>query len=315
MKTRLSTIFALALALVLALTSTCLAADWPAASIEFIVPAAPGGGTDVTVRAIAPYLEKALGCSIVVTNISGSGGIEAYTNMSTANPDGYTMGLIAMPAVPLAYAQKGTLKIDPMTDYVHLGSVVYNKSTVTVAADAPFNTLDDLIAYAKEHPGEVTVATTGATSLKGLVATSLADQAGIELTQIGFDGGSECITQILGGHITMSPLTVSEGKSYVEAGQLKVLAVAGDNRLEAYPDVPTFAEEELNLAFAGSTHAIVMPKGTPDEIANKVRTAIADICASEEFITYCANAGIDLNYSNYETLMAQLQSQIDLLKQ
>lgn len=316
MKTKRMTSIALVVALLLGLMPLCFAYadEWPSRPIEFIVPAAPGGGTDVTVRAIAPFLEKYLGCSIVVNNISGSGGVEAYTNMGTADPDGYTMGLIAMPAVPLAYAVKGTLKVDPMTDYVHLGSVVFNKSTITVAANSDFNTLDDLISFAKEHPGEITVATTGATSLKALVASSLASQTGIELTQIGYDGGSECITQLLGGHIYMSPLTVSEGKSYVEAGQLKVLAVAGEERIANYPDVPTFAELGLDLAFSGSTHAIVMPKGTPDEIAGKVREAIAAVCASEEFVNYCSESGIDLNYNDYEAVMTQLQAQIDLLK-
>ena len=151
------TSIALVVALLLGLMPLCFAYadEWPSRPIEFIVPAAPGGGTDVTVRAIAPFLEKYLGCSIVVNNISGSGGVEAYTNMGTADPDGYTMGLIAMPAVPLAsYGGREELT-DTVSGLIDYGSLMVLALQRAKTAREAIQVMTDLTEkYGYESEGE-----------------------------------------------------------------------------------------------------------------------------------------------------------------
>jgi tripartite-type tricarboxylate transporter receptor subunit TctC len=285
---------------------------YPESPIEIIVSGSAGGGTDLTARTFAPALEKELGVPVAVVNEPGSGGVKAFSMMATAEPNGYTIGLVTLPAMTLA-AVNGDLKVDPNSDYIYLGQVVYNPSTVAVSASSKFDTLDEVVDHLKENPESLTMAATGPGTLKALIATGLEKQAGVKFRIVSFQGGSDCITQAIGGHVDLTGATVAEALPFVSSGDLRVLAVAGDERNPKLPDVPTFTELGYNLPIQGATHGFVVPKGTDEKVVAILRSAIENIAKDKEFAVQAEKSGMDLLYKDSESLAKQVeQLMIDL---
>ena len=288
------------------------AADvFPTGPIEIIIPGGAGGGVDVPVRAMAPFLEAELGVPIVPNNLAGATGAIAYTALARSRPDGYTIGYTTSPAFVTVYVQ-GALYAHPIEDFEHLAQVIFNAQAITVRADSPFQSFEELLAYAESNPESLSLTHTGAASVKALMGNLLADE-GYDFRLVAMDGDAGTIVSLLGGHvdagIIMAPLTVE----YVESGDMRVLALSGHPR-EDLPGVPTFEQVGFSMPIGGTTHGFVAPKGVDPAILATLRQAIHNVIHNPEFQAEAQRLGLNLSYADHDSYREFLQSIYPVLR-
>ncbi|ATX64838.1 Bug family tripartite tricarboxylate transporter substrate binding protein [Roseinatronobacter bogoriensis] len=243
-----------------AASAPVLAQDFPSRAIEYIIPFDPGGESDITARLQEPLMQEALGVNVNVRHQPGGGGAVAWSDFqSNAEPDGHEIIGINTPhivAQPIQRADAGytTDGFDIIT-WFHLTPHV-----VVVRADSPFETLEDLIEFAGENPQSLTMGGSGTFTGNHLETLRLMELADIRVTYIPFTGTGPLPAAILGGHVgaVMSNATLA-----VEMGDnVRVLAVASEERLETLPDVPTFLELGYDVV-GGTYRGVAVPNGTP----------------------------------------------------
>jgi len=258
------------------------AGDYPNRPVSLVVPFSPGGGTDISARILAERLGQTLGQTIVVDNKAGAGGQIAADLVARADPDGYT----------LLFANSGMLSINPWIYKLKTDPAVAF-APVSMFSDLPFvlvvppslnvKTVQDLVALAKAEPGQHTFASSGTGGAPHLTAEVFQLATGTELLHVPYKGGGPAMGDLMGGRVDMLFASVLETNSFVQAGKLRALAVTGDKRSPAMPDVPTIDEAGIKNAQGGSWTAVLVPAGTPQAIVDKLSKAIRDV-ANEEGI-------------------------------
>lgn len=256
-------------------------AEYPEKSIEVIVGYSAGGGTDVMARTAAPFIEKYLGegASIVVKNMPGASGQIGVTEAANADPDGYTLGTFNLPGMMAR-------TIDREADYdrdsfTYLANVVNDPNVIVTSKNSGLDTLDKLIAEAKENPLAVTV---GMSSLGGddhFALIKLQNATETEFTIVPFKGSAPARTALLGGHVAMGILNISEVAEFQD--QLNVLGVATNERSPFAPDLPTFKEQGLDLV-NGSMRGFIAPAGLPEDVQAKLLNAFSQLSSDQEFL-------------------------------
>ena len=265
--------------------------DFPTKSITLISPTSAGGGTDLAARALAADAEKYLGQSIGVVNKPGGSGSLGMTEGANAKPDGYTVTMVIAELTMLEH-----LGISPL-NYKQVKPVVLvnlDPAALTVPVDAPYNTLEEFIAFAKANPGKLKVGNAGSGSTWHLAAESLAKSAVIELNHVPFEGAAPAVTALVGGHIDAVTVSPAEVKTQLEAGNLKTLAVMSDARSDIIPDVPTFTEAGLEIETIGTWRGLTVPKDTPDEIVASLEEAFTKATEEENFKKFMAANGLGI---------------------
>ena len=268
-------------------------ADYPERPITMIVAFSPGGGTDVAARSLAPFIEKYLDGSITVVNKPGAGGEVGFTAIAQAEPDGYTIGFLNTPNLITIPIERDTRY--ELENIAPIASVVDDPGGFHVRSESEFETLDELIAYAKENPNAVTFGTTGIGSDDHLAALALQRAAGIELTHVPFPGASAVRAALLGGHISLGVFNMSEAVSFIEEGRVRPLGQMAEERWPVTPDVPTFREQGYDIV-QGSIRGIGAPAGVPDEVLQKVASAIEQAINDPEFQQIAADQSLPLRF-------------------
>jgi tripartite-type tricarboxylate transporter receptor subunit TctC len=257
------------------------AADYPDKPIEVIVGYSAGGGTDVMARTTAPFIEKYLGegSSIVVKNMPGASGQIGVTAAATAEPDGYTLGTFNLPGMMArTIDRKADYDVDSFT---YLANVVNDPNVIVTSKDSGLDTLDKLLAEAKANPGAITV---GMSSLGGddhFALIKLQNLTDTEFTIVPFKGSAPARTALMGGHVAMGILNISEVAEFQDS--LNVLGVATNERSEFAPDLPTFKEQGLDLV-NGSMRGFIAPAGLPEDVKNKLLDAFSKLKDDPEFL-------------------------------
>jgi tripartite-type tricarboxylate transporter receptor subunit TctC len=283
-------------------------AKYPARQIEIIVPYAAGGGVDTNARALIPALEEALGATAVAVNKPGAGGVLGFTYIATSKPDGYTIGLAALSSI-CTNAALGDFDVDPREAYRFLGGVVFDPVAIAVAKNSPFNTLGELIAFAKSHPNELSYGATGSLSLDAMVCRDLERVGGVEINIVNFDGGAETMAAVMGGHIQIMGGTFSEIFSYHKDGEVKILGVG--EKVEDVPDIKSFKEQGYDMAVTGARRALIVPKGVSDEIVTLLIPAAEKAIKSEDFKKKAATVGLIPSYSTPERCLEETKALMD----
>lgn len=215
---------------------------YPNRQIELIVPYPPGGSLDLVARAINDELGRNFGAPTVVVNKSGGGSSIGTEFAAQAKPDGYTllmgnnMMLVTVPATQPDLPYK-------ISDFVPISRFGYTPMTFCVRKESPFKTLDELIASAKKNPAKLTCATSGVASIGHFSLELLKADAGVDIQQVPFKGGPPANTATLGGHVDMVSSSLSGVFGLIKSGDLRLLGVAAEKRMPAFPDVPTLAEK------------------------------------------------------------------------
>ncbi len=291
---------------------TSAAETFPDQPITLICPWGAGGGTDSVGRALADVATDLFGQSVVVENKTGGVGVVGMTTSMNAKADGYTVGLIAIEVVTLP---KMGLAPDTFTyeNYRPLALLNADPCAITVSVDAPWNTLQEFLDYAKENPGEVTVGNAGSGSIWHLGAIGLEEAAGVEFKHIPYSGGANpVVVDLLGGHIDAVAVSPAEVGTHVEAGKLKILGIASEERLDKFPEVPTYKEQGIDLVL-GTWRGLAVPKDTPDDVFAILEEKFVEAANDPKFSDFLANAGLGHIVMGSEDFTAKIQREDTLL--
>ena len=274
-----------ALALALAALPSAWAA-WPDdRAIEVVVGFAPGGGTDLLARKLTPFLQKRLGekAQFVVVNKPGASGEIANAYLAHAKPDGYTIGIVNVPAflyVPMV--KKSQYKVE---DFRLIARLVDDPTVLVARADSKFNTLSDVLAELHRKPGSVSFGHNGTGSNGDLALVALSTAAGVQVNAIPFKGTSAQRTDLLGGHLEIGVISAGEvaelhgGKT----GQLKALTQFSEKRSSALPQVPTATDEKVPVLMS-SERGFAAPAAVSPEILKKLQDAVEQTLKDPEFV-------------------------------
>ncbi|HDR15366.1 MAG TPA: tripartite tricarboxylate transporter substrate binding protein [Desulfobacteraceae bacterium] len=261
------------LAVALMLFPNSVQAKFPEKPITYIISFNPGGESDITARLQESHLQKILGVPVNITHKPGGGGAVAWSEFQrTAKPDGYTVIGVNIPHIigqPLMRKDAGyTTDGFDLIMWFH-----FTPNALIVAKDSPFKTLDDFIKFAKENPGAASVGGSGTYSANHLETLRLEREAGIDVTYIPHTGTGPVVPALLGGHNTAAMNYSMLAVQYSD--QVRVLAVASDERVDTIPDAPTFKELGYNIV-GGAFRGVAAPKGTPPEIIEVLADAFVE---------------------------------------
>jgi tripartite-type tricarboxylate transporter receptor subunit TctC len=260
-----------------ALAAQPAAADYPEQPITYIIPYGPGGTSDIGARTWQPFLEECLGTTLVMVNRPGAGGEVGFAELAQAEPDGYTLGALNVPNMPLGAITKedAGYEIDSFTPLsVMYGSIV----TLNAAADSPYKDLDALVEASKS--GQVNMGITNVGSDDHIMMLRFMRDAGANFTFIPFTDAASVRNALMGGHIGVGGLSMTEVTEFQD--EPSTLAIASEERVPSLPDVPTFKEQGIDLV-GGSTHLIGGPAGMPAEVVEKLDTCFTQVAADPEF--------------------------------
>ncbi|WP_262272634.1 tripartite tricarboxylate transporter substrate binding protein [Microvirga yunnanensis] len=285
-------------------------AEWPKdRPIEMIVAFAPGGGTDVMNRTLAPYIEKELGAKITILNRPGASGEIAYTAMTQAKPDGYTLSSLNTPGY-LTMQMDRKVRFDPKK-ICPVARIVEDPGSFIVQANSEFNSLKDLVAYAKANPGKVTIGTTGLGTDEHLALLQLEKSAGVDLTAVTFNGANEARTALLGGHVMAIGINVGELMGG-DHSAFKSLGQFADQRAVIAPDLPTAKEQGYDV-IVSSERGIAMNCDVPEAIRSKYSDAVKKALDNPEFQEKAKQQSLALSYRSSEEWNKEMPARAERL--
>jgi tripartite-type tricarboxylate transporter receptor subunit TctC len=256
------------------------AQDYPKGNIQLVVPFGAGGATDIFWRTIGDYFTKALKTNIAIVNKPGGGGIVGMAGVLSAKPDGYTLCAGNSDTVNINPLFTKNLPFDTIEDVNYMVKVANFPQSLVVRTDSPFKTLEDVIAYARANPKKLKASTPGVGTNPAMALRLLNYEAKADITAVGFSGGGESITALLGGHVDMAGIAIPAAKSQIQAGAVRVLAIFSNKRHPSFPQVPTAYEKGYKQTLVDTGMGIVGPKGLPAEVIRKwdevVQAAVKD---------------------------------------
>jgi tripartite-type tricarboxylate transporter receptor subunit TctC len=264
---------------------------YPDRVVRFVVPFAPGGGTDVIGRTLAQEMTADLGERVMIENKPGAGTIIGTQAVAASEPDGYTL-LMATFADAVNPSLKAKLPYDPHKDFAPVALVARSFNIVVVNPKSPYHSIADLIAAAKADPDKLSYGTFGAGTSAHLAGELFKSLAGVNLTTIHYKGAAPAITDLIGGQIQVMFTTVASAAPLVASGQLRALAVTSAERSPAFPQLPTVAEAGVPGYVAESWYGLLAPAKTPAEIIARLNQSAAKAVRSEAFKTLAVNEGL-----------------------
>jgi tripartite-type tricarboxylate transporter receptor subunit TctC len=286
---------ALALA---AMAFPAAAADaYPVRPITLIVPWGAGGGTDATARIIGSLMEKELGQPVNVVNRTGGSGVVGHAAIASAAPDGYTIGL--------ATVEIGMMHWQGLTElsgasYTPIGLVNADPAGINVRADAPYKNVKDLLAAIKANPGKFKASGTGQGGIWHLAIAGLLRDQKIDPSAVPWvpsNGAAPGLQDMVAGGIEVTPCSLPEARSLIDAGKVKALAIMDPKPSALYPKVPTLKSEIGSDWTMAAWRGIVAPKGIPNDIRDKLATVIHKIATGKEYNEFMASRGFGVIYA------------------
>lgn len=308
MKTAFRTVFAAAGILLGA--SLAQAASWPERPVTLVVPFTAGTTSDVVARALGEYLGEKLGQSVVIENRGGAGGNIAAGAVARAEPNGYTLVLATTGQAATNKLMYREMSYDPQKDFVPVVLIGKSPVIITAGLESPAKTLPDAIAYAKAHPGKLSVGFPGNGTLGHITGILLQQRAGIEVNQAQYRGTTQIMTDLMGGHIDLAMDSMGGYVPNVQERKLRALAIAGSRRWSGLPDVPTVAEFGLPGFEATVWYALLAPAGTPEAIVEKLNTAANAFLDTPQAKDMFAKLGIERAGGTPDDLKAFMASEI-----
>ena len=259
---------------------TAAAQSYPSKPVRLIVPFPPGGSNDVVGRMIAAQLATRLDKPVIVENQGGAGGLIGAEMAARAQPDGYTLLLISVAFAfnPAIYK----LPYDPAAAFTPVAMLGAGPVVIAVTSKLPVGSVKELIALAKQKPGELNYATAGIGSFQHLASELFKLQAGVDIVHIPFKGGGPAMMDVIAGNTQITIGSLIQMLPQIKAGKLKALGVGSANRVAALPDVPTISEAGVPGYEVTNWWGIVVPAGTPRSIIDRLNKDLTAIVASPE---------------------------------
>ena len=285
---------------------------FPTRPIRLMVGFAPGGGTDIAARVIAPKMGELIGQTVVVENRSGANGDIASTSLIRSAPDGYTILLASIGSLAINSHMPGGTSFDPLKDFTYISLGVYFPNVIVVKAESKIKTLQQYIAAGKSKEAEVFYGSSGSGSTGHLAGELLKSRSGMFSQHVNYKGGGPAMTDLLGGNIDAVVASAPTAVPLVQSGKLTALAVTGAVRGKALPDVATVQEQGFPGFDAVNWYAFVAPPGTPRPIVDRLNAAIIGALKDPGTIEKLANVGMETDPSTPEQMAAYVKKQYDL---
>lgn len=247
---------------------------YPSKPIRLIVGFAPGGGTDIVARAIAPKMSEILGQSVIIENKSGAAGTIGADLVAKSNPDGYTLLMGHSNSNAISPFVLTNVPYNPATDFTPITYLGYVPNVLVVKSSLPVNSVVQLISLAKQNPGQMTYGSSGIGSTQHLAGALFSKIAGIQMNHVPYKGSGQAIVDLLGGQITMNFDTLPPNLQQIRQGNLKALAISTPKRLSLLPNVPTFAEVGIVGFDVTNWYSVMGPKAMDPAVVNKIDQAV-----------------------------------------
>ena len=279
----------LALALLLAFCAPA-AAEYPDHPVRLIIPFPPGGSNDVVGRLVAKQLSVKLGVQVFVDNRGGAGGVLGTEAAAAAPPDGYTLLIISLAHAvnPSLYPK---LSYDPIKSFAPIAILATGPNVLVVNPELPVHNVQELLALAKQKPGEVDYASAGVGSFQHLGGELFKLTAGVNLQHVPYKGGGPAMQDVIAGHVKVMFSSLVQTTPFIKSGQLRALGTGGSKRNPVLPDVPTIAEAGVPGYVSDNWWGIMAPAGTPQPIVDKVYAAAQEALKAPELQEAFAREG------------------------
>ncbi|MDH5537361.1 MAG: tripartite tricarboxylate transporter substrate binding protein [Betaproteobacteria bacterium] len=299
------TLFGLA---AIGIAAPAMAADaFPAKPVRMIVGFPPGGATDLVARIIQPKMTEALGKQVIVDNRPGANGTISLDILARSEADGHTVafghigGLVISPAI-----QK--LPYDPVKSFVPIGLMVTLQNIIITHPSVPAKNLNEFIAMAKAKPGNLNYASSGVGSPGHLAAELLEAMAGIQMNHIPYKGGGPAISDLIGGHVPSFFAVISTAVPHVQSGKARGIAVTGEKRADALPDVPTVSDTVKGYV-ATNWYGLVAPAKTPKPVVDRLSKELIAALKHPEVVKQLNARGIDSTPTSPKEYASYIQSE------
>jgi tripartite-type tricarboxylate transporter receptor subunit TctC len=318
-------VLAMFVAIALVPPSAALAQDYPTRTITLVVPFPPGGGNDAMARIIADKLSTALGQQIIIDNRGGAGGVIGSRAVAKSAPDGYTLLLGhtgSMGINPSLYANAG---YDPRKDFEAIGLIAVMPLAFLAYPPFPAKSIADLIAMAKKEPGKINIGSSPKGTGSHLCAELFMATADVRMNLVPYKGSAQSITDLVGGHVSVTCNILTPAMGNINGGTLRPLAVTSAKRFGPLPDVPTASESGLPGFEAVLYYGLLAPAGTPRGIVERLNKELRAALATDEVRTRIVNDGaepltsspeehaalLDRDETKWSTLIRKLNLKID----
>jgi tripartite-type tricarboxylate transporter receptor subunit TctC len=288
--------------LLLLVPSLAWAQSWPTRPIHIIVSSGAGGTADILARVMGERLAAVLGVPVIIEDRPGAGGHLGAGSVARAEADGYTLLMSGSPTHSVGPHLFKNLTYDPMRDVPPVAMIAVAPNLLVVNESLPVTSLKDLIALAREKPGQLTYSSAGTGTSGHLAAELLKTMARIDAPHVPYKSGPEAVSAVLSGNVTFVFFTVPSVLPQVEAGKLRALAITSAARSQLVPGVPTVAE----VGFPGfevlAWYALFAPRETPKPIVERLSAEIEEIVHLPEIRTKMIQLGMEPRYMNPEQL-------------
>ena len=275
--------------------SSAIAQDkaYPDRPIRIIVPYPPGGAPDALARLLATFVKEKSGWTVVVDNKPGAGGNLALDLVAKSRPDGYTLVVGQTDNVALNPLVYNRLSYDPDKDLEPVGLIAKGTLVLVVRANSPYRTLEQVVAAAKERPGQISFATPGYGTSAHILHEIWQQESKIQITHVPYKGSAFALPDLLGGQVDLYIGSIPTLKGQIESGTLRALAVTGNERSASMENVPTFREAGVPGVEMASAFGLLTPRGTPADIVQKWNAAVRDMLGSPEVLAKIVEMGAD----------------------
>ncbi|MCP4666195.1 MAG: tripartite tricarboxylate transporter substrate binding protein, partial [Deltaproteobacteria bacterium] len=276
-----------------------MVAQFPNREIRLICPPKQGGLSDFITRTLAFFSEKAMGAKIVVENRPGAAGATGMRFGANARSDGYTVTYVTVESTILKH-RKDIHETVSYADFELLARLNYGPASLSVKADAPWQTFSDFVTHARANPGQLNVGNSGQYSIWHLASAVMADALGVTLGYVPYDGAAPSIQDLLGGHLDAVVSSPSEVFTFVKSNQLRLLAIFGDKRDPQFPKIPT-AKELGHDVVVGAWGGLGVPKGTPRGIGDILYRKFKAGFDTPRFRQKCQERSVTLGWQDSRT--------------
>jgi tripartite-type tricarboxylate transporter receptor subunit TctC len=275
--------------------------DYPVRPVRIVVPYPPGGSVDYVARLYGSKLSEAFGRQFVIDNRGGGNSIIGMETVAKAPPDGYTLLLAAGGQVTIPHLYR-KLNFDALNDFAPVAAVAHSQFLLLVHPSLPTKTLADLVVLARKRPGELNYATSSTGGPTHLGAVQFEMATGVKMQQIPYKGGGPAMTDLLGGQVQLVFANPASSIGFVREGRVRALAVTGDRRLDALPDVPTFAQGGVPGVTISNWYAFTAPAGTPQRIVDRLSAAVLKAAGTAEVKAALGKQGLEVFTASPERL-------------
>ena len=286
-------------------TTAVAQAQWPAKPITFVVPQAPGGANDVIARAIAQGLGNTLGQPVIVENRPGANGNLGTSQVARSPADGHTFLVTAQSAHTINPALYSRTGFDAIADFAPVMQLAVAPYLLVVNPQFPVQTLDQLVAYAKAHPGAVAYASAGNGTLNHLLGEMLKKDKGVDLLHVPYKGAAAAATDVVAGQLPVTFGSFPGVMPFVTSGKLRVLGVAADKPTPLAPEIPVLPELAVT-----SWYGLLAPAGTAPAIVERIHVAIREVLATPEMQARLKILGAEPVDSNPQSFAAGLPAEL-----